>query len=219
MNKLTTLTIIMLFAASASAQMDPGSYWRGAEQAQQQNLQDLRNAQQYQYMLQQQQQQQILRQQREQMQQKLQRAQIEAADAEAQAERAKVLLVKADSARAQLKNLGYAVRLQLGADGYQRYIVDSDGGENWATSAYSILLPERKRLAIFKLVRLFRENEYIVNEKLVATNCDDNINYIYEFITNNEGKNQLSPGYMIAGDLLVIAKNACISAKPLKSNN
>ncbi len=182
----------MLVATSVSAQIDLGSYWRGAEQAQQQNLQDLRNAQQYQYMLQQQQQQQqqqqILRQQREQMQQKLQRAQIEAANAEAQLERAKMLLAKADSARMQLKNLGYAVRLQVGADGFQRYIVDLDGGENWATGAYSILLPERKRLAVFKLVRLFRENEYEINEKLVATNCDGTANYIYEFIINNEGK-------------------------------
>ncbi len=53
MNKIITIILMICISKIANAQLDPGAYWRGAEQARQQNWQDMRNAQQQQYMQQQ----------------------------------------------------------------------------------------------------------------------------------------------------------------------
>lgn len=60
MNKISIFILSVFILRVANAQLDPGAYWRGAEQARQQNWQDMRNAQQQQYM-----QQQLQRQQEE----------------------------------------------------------------------------------------------------------------------------------------------------------
>ena len=73
MKKFVAVNALVMFGTVAMAQIDPGAYWRGAEQARQQNMQDMLNAQQYQYM-----QQQLQRQQSEQMMRNATRQNVDA---------------------------------------------------------------------------------------------------------------------------------------------
>jgi hypothetical protein len=214
LKKLVVTWLLMAVLPNVSAQgyIDPMAYWRGAQEAQDDSYRrqymerELRQSQ----LEQNQYQQQLM------MQRQLQRAQIEADQAQAKADRSMLLLQKVDAARAQLKSQGFSVRMEKGADGLTRYVADLDGAENWTTTATSVEL-DKKRLAVFKLVRLFRKNEYAINEKLVAATCSEKTTYLHELTQGNAGEMQLSSGYPVIGDLLVAAKNACATAKSSKS--
>jgi hypothetical protein len=216
MSKKLVMTCLLMFVMPklfAQDYIDLMAYQRGAQQAQddayrrQYMERELRQSQ----LEQSQYQQQLL------IQRQLQKSHFEAIQAQAQAEKAQILLQKANAARAQLKTQGYSVRMQIGADGYSRYVEDIDGAENWTTNATFASILDKKRLAVFKLVRLNRKNEYVINEKLVAATCNDKTTYLHELTQSDTGEMQLSNGYAVIGDLLVAAKNACVTAVIHKS--